>query len=330
MVSGVIVMLAAFALALGIPELPGGLIGASPAGPLTRHVAAVGAGVVCALILWRPARKVPWACVFVIVVAGFVKAGLWGTTPIMGWQGRYQTEEADPERAESFWHWRVHDYKRDRAIEFTRLKTGLMFLNAFRYCCTSYDPSREIALPIHASWRGYIFARRDQRIAFDVKVNRLNGPVSVTVSDAASGVVEPAQMPMSFQATVSGWHVLDIAYIKPAGRPFDVVVDASVDGVRARVALQPAAPNEWQRAAARVLDIVLLASFGIGLAWAWLPPWRARSMLRAGYLLPAIAVMCASAVFLTRGVRISTLEREYSWTIPDGSDQLAYESFSRD
>jgi hypothetical protein len=301
MVSRVLVMLAAFALALCIPELPGGLIGASPAGPLTRQVAVVGAGVLCALMLWRPARKVPWACVLVIVAAGFVKAGLWGTVPVMGWQGRYQTEEANPERAESFWHWRVHDHKLDRAIQFTGLKTGLVFLNAFRYCCTSYDPSREIALPIHASWRGYVFAGRDQRIAFEVEVN---GPVNVIVREAASGVVEPPQMPMSFQATVSGWHVLDIAYIKPAARPFDVSVHATVDGAPALIALQPAAPTDGQRAAARVLDVVLLVSFAIGLAWAWLPTWRARSTLRTGYLLPAIAVMCVSAVFLTRGASL--------------------------
>jgi hypothetical protein len=278
-------------------------------------------------MLWRPARKVPWACVVVIVAAGVVKAGLWGTTPFIGWQGRYQTEEANPERAESFWHWRVQDHKLDRAIEFTGPKTGLMFLNAFRYCCTPYEPSREIALPIHASWRGYVFARRDQRIAFDVEVN---GPLNVIVRDAASGSVEPAQMPMSFRATASGWHILDIAYIKPAAKLFEVIVHATVDGVPALIALQPAAPTDGQRAAARVLDVVLLASFAIGLAWAWLPAWRAQSMLRAGYLLPAIAVMCCSAVFLARGARISILERDYSWTIPDGSDQLAYESFSRD
>lgn len=319
--------LAAFALTLLIPEIAGGFLGSSPAGPWSRGLIAATWIAVWLLVLFRPARRVPLVVPLLILVFGLIKAALFFTTPISGWEGRYRTVESPPEQAESFWHWRVHDHKHDARIAFTGNRTGLFFLNTVRYCCTEYTPSREVALPIEATWSGYLFAIHDQMLSFHIEAE---DPVTVLVTGPGLRTWRANGGGPSLTVPTTGWHRLDIEYRKKGGAPFNIVVRPMLDGQPADVWLGRSRAQPWQNPLAFILDFLLITTFTLAMVWAWIPLAVSRPQCRMGDWIVALGCAAVMAGLAFWGVMRSLVLIDFSWTVAAGDDRLAYLGFARD
>jgi hypothetical protein len=323
------------ALLITLPGAGDSPVGGPPLSHLGRVLLICTVVLAAGLILFRPERQVRAAGLAALLLLILVKLGTSLAPVTDGWKGEYQIPlSSPPALAEFSSQFAMRPYRIDHAIDFQGPRFGLYFLNdAQRYGGLVSPKRRDVELPLHVTWQGYLPSDMSGLVVHVTAA----GSLAVSVDDRQVANLSNPQESVVAVRGLQGANRITITYDKP--RDVEPLVRVALfnpdDG-------QPVSPTTFPNDAgyavqervasvaadAAVASGVLVALALFVLAFASARPFRLTA--RSGGTIAATATLAVAGA-------LSLVALVSAWQFPGvtvslsaGDDWLIYESNARD
>jgi hypothetical protein len=323
------------ALLITLPGAGDSPVGGPPLSHLGRVLLICTVVLAAGLILFRPERQVRAAGLAALLLLILVKLGTSLAPVTDGWKGEYQIPlSSPPALAEFSSQFAMRPYRIDHAIDFQGPRFGLYFLNdAQRYGGLVSPKRRDVELPLHVTWQGYLPSDMSGLVVHVTAA----GSLAVSVDDRQVANLSNPQESVVAVRGLQGANRITITYDKP--RDVEPLVRVALfnpdDG-------QPVSPTTLPGDAGhasqeRVASIAADASVALGVLVAialFVLSFASNRPLR---IAARNGSAVAAAAALTVLGALSLVAIVSAWQFPGvtvsltaGDDWLTYESNARD